>query len=99
MQVKRVARSRVIWSRRMPREEFRCRKRVQRGLRQRRQMQSLADVASRVRPRVVQVEKGPASREIQQRHARDQRCSAPRTSHENGAARMHNLERHLSVPA
>jgi hypothetical protein len=62
----------------MPRNFPRLRNEVQRSRGQRRHVQRLADVASRIRPAGVMMQNGAASREIQQRYATQyrQRASA-----------------------
>lgn len=76
MQRKRIARSCVLRERKMPGDELRRADQVKRGRRQRRHVQRLANMASRVRTLGMFVQEAAARREIQKRGASQQRHSS-----------------------
>jgi hypothetical protein len=89
----------VFRERRVPRHLLDFGNQVQAGGCQRGHMQRLANVASRLRPIRMVVEKRAARGKVQQRHATQNRQCAPRSPMpENRSLRVHTLTP-LSVPA
>ena len=76
VQRKRIARSRVLRERKIRRDNLRSADQVERGSRQSRHVQRLANVAGRVRTLGVFVQEAAARREIQKRSASQQRHSS-----------------------
>jgi hypothetical protein len=83
---------RVFWEGRMPCDLLRLRNQVEAGSGQGGHVQRLANVASRLRPIRMVVEKRAARGKVEQRHATQNRQRAPRTSvPENRPLRVHTL--------
>ena len=80
MQGKGIFRSYVPQNRCIPGDWPRCGDQIQRGRRQRRHVQRLANMASRLRPALVMVQKRAARGEEEQYRAAKQRNRAARVS-------------------
>ena len=98
MQGKGIARSRMVRERRVPGDRLRFGNQVEWRSRQRRQMQRLANVASRVRTIRMLVQQSAARREKQQRGACKQRQhTAKRYTSSFGPHHSHDSTCHRST--
>ena len=91
MQSKGIFRSYVPQNRCIPGDWPRCRDQIQRGRRQRRHVQRLANMASRLRPTLMMVqERAARSKEEQHRAAKHRQRAVRNRSPRYGSLRSHN---------
>jgi hypothetical protein len=99
MQRKRIARSRMLWERKIPGDNLRRAYKVKRRRCKRRHVQRLADMASGVGAFGVFVEEAAASSKVQQRSASQyrQRSTHHRPS-KHESQRIHKATIYLNIP-